>query len=319
MFTSQSPMGSGFSATSTPEEVMQGTFLKGKCAIVTGGHSGIGLETVSALRAAGARVFVPARDRARARVSLAGMPDVTLLHMDLLDPESIDNFAKQVLSETDTVDILINNAGIMAPPLARDARGYESQFSANHLGHFQLTLRLWSALAASGEARVVALSSLGHRYSPVHFDDINYEQRPYDPWRAYGQSKTANALFAVQLDKLGQASGIRAFAVHPGRIPDTHLSRFMSDEQKAAIAQSANVGPDFVPSPLKTVAQGASTSLWAATSPQLAGKGGVYCADCDISSVVADDSPDVSGVRRWAIDREQAERLWSVSLAFIGE
>ncbi|MFB5079628.1 oxidoreductase [Raoultella sp. C349492] len=319
MLTPQSPVVSGFSATSTPEEVMRHVDLSGKCAIVTGGHAGIGLETVRALRSAGARIIVPARDVAAARAALAGMPDAIVLPLDLLDPDSIDRFASAALAETDAVDILLNNAGIMAPPLSRDARGFESQFSTNHLGHFQLTLRLWDALVASGSARVVALSSLGHRYSAVCFDDIHYRQRPYDPWRAYGQSKTANALFAVHLDRLGQPLGIRAFAVHPGRIPATRLSRFMSAEEKAAVAQAAQVGPDFVPSPLKTVAQGAATSLWAATSPQLAGMGGVYCADCDISSPVADDSPDVSGVRRWAIDPLQAGRLWDLSLRMIGQ
>jgi len=319
MSTPQSPIASGFNATSTPEEVMRHIDLRGKYAIVTGGHSGIGLETVRALHAAGARVMVPARNVAQARAALAGMPDVMVQPLDLMDPIAIDDFADAVLASTDSVDILLNNAGIMAPPLSRDARGYESQFSTNHLGHFQLTLRLWQALAAAGGARVVALSSLGHRYSPVGFEDIHYTQRPYDPWRAYGQSKTANALFAVHLDKLGRESGIRAFAVHPGRVPATQLSRFMTPEEKAAVAQAAQVGPDFVPSPLKTLAQGASTSLWAATTPQLAGMGGVYCADCDISPLVADDSPDVTGVRRWAIDPREAERLWAQSLEMIGQ
>lgn len=319
MFTPQSPIASGFSAASIPDEVMRHIDLRGKYAIVTGGHSGIGLETVRALRAAGARVMAPARDVAQARAALANMPDVMVQSLDLMDPASIDRFAEAVLASTDSVDILLNNAGIMAPPLSRDARGYESQFSTNHLGHFQLTLRLWQALAAAGNARVVTLSSLGHRYSPVCFEDIHYTQRPYDPWRAYGQSKTANALFAVHLDKLGRESGIRAFAVHPGRVPTTRLSRFMTPEEKAAVAQAAQVGPDFVPSPLKTLAQGASTSLWAATTPQLAGLGGVYCADCNISLLVADDSPDVSGVRRWAIDPRHAERLWALSLALIGQ
>lgn len=319
MSTPQSPIASGFSATSTPEEVMRHIDLRGKYAIVTGGHSGIGLETVRALRAAGARVMAPARDVAKARAALADMPDVMVQPLDLMDPAAIDRFADAVLAGTDTVDILLNNAGIMAPPLTRDARGYEAQFSTNHLGHFQLTLRLWQALAAAGNARVVALSSLGHRYSPICFEDSQYTQRPYDPWRAYGQSKTANSLFAVHLDRLGRESGIRAFAVHPGRIPATQLSRFMTPEEKAAVAQAAQVGPDFVPSPLKTLAQGASTSLWAATSPQLAGMGGVYCADCNIAARVADDSPDVSGVRRWAIDPRQAERLWDLSLTLIGQ
>lgn len=318
MDVQQKPINSGFGVEATPEEVMAGIDLYGKVAVVTGGHSGIGLETTRALARAGATVVVGARNVATAQEKLIGLADVAILPLDLGDPASVDDFAAAYLRTHSTCDILINNAGIMATPLMRDSRGYELQFATNHLGHFQLSVRLWDALIAAGAARVVALSSLGHRFSPIHFEDINYERRPYDPWRAYGQSKTANALFAVHLDTLGRKSGIRGFAVHPGRIPTTNLSRYMTEAEKAAALNAVKVGPDYVPSPLKTIAQGASTSLWAATSPQLAGKGGVYCADCDISPIVADDSPDVSGVRRWAIDPDQAARLWDLSLRLIG-
>jgi NAD(P)-dependent dehydrogenase (short-subunit alcohol dehydrogenase family) len=314
MSTPQAPIHSGFDVHSTPDQVMEGIDLRGKITIVTGGHSGVGLETTKALATAGATVVVGARDVTKANELLARMKNVEVVALDLADPASVDGFAAEYLRAHKTCDILINNAGIMATPLMRDGRGYELQFSTNHLGHFQLTMRLWGALAAAGTARVVSLSSLGHRFSGVDLDDPNYLHRPYDSWRAYGQSKTANALFAVHLDQLGKDVGIRAFAVHPGRIPTTNLSRFMSDEEKAAATQAVPVGPDYVPSAIKSVSQGASTSLWAATSPQLVGKGGVYCADCDISPLVADDSPATNGVRRWAVDPEQAERLWELSI-----
>ncbi|CCW18327.1 Oxidoreductase, short-chain dehydrogenase/reductase [Sphingobium indicum BiD32] len=318
MVTQQTPINSGFGVETTPEQVMEGIQLGGKVAIVTGGHSGIGLETTKALVKAGATVVVGAHNIAKAKDVLSGLENVEAIELNLADPASVDTFATAYLSEHKHCDILINNAGIMATPLERDSRGYELQFATNHLGHFQLTTRLWDALAAAGAARVVALSSLGHRFSAIDFDDPNYLNRTYDPWQAYGQSKTANALFAVQLDRIGKDAGIRAFAVHPGRIPTTNLSRFMSDEEKEASKQAVPVGPNYVPSAIKTVPQGASTSLWAATSPQLAGMGGVYCADCDISPLVADDSPATNGVRRWAIDPEQAARLWELSLKLIG-
>nr|WP_118137646.1 oxidoreductase [Oceanicella sp. SM1341] len=317
MGTPQTPLKSGFGVETSPEEVMAGIDLHQKVAVVTGGHSGIGLETTKALTTAGATVVVGARSVDKAAETLSGLRNVEILPLDLADPASVDGFASGYLRTHMACDILINNAGIMATPLMRDSRGYELQFATNHLGHFQLTLRLWDALIAADNARVVALSSLGHRFSPIHFEDINYAHRDYDPWRAYGQSKTANSLFAVHLDTLGKASGIRGFAVHPGRIPTTDLTRYMTEEEKAAALQATKVGPDYVPSHLKTNPQGASTSLWAATSPQLIGKGGVYCADCDISPIVADDSPDVSGVRRWAIDPDQAARLWDFSLGMI--
>src|SRR6201996_7396067 len=192
MHTPQAPIDSGFGAASTAEDAIGGVDLTGKSIVVTGGYSGIGLETVRVLRAAGAKIFVPVRD----------MPDVVLSQMDLLDPASIDRFAEHVLGSIDALHLLINNAGVMAPPLTRDARGYESQFSANHLGHFQLTCRLWPALVRARGARVIALSSYGHRRGGIDFHDPNFEHRPYDPWLAYGQSKTANSLFAVALDSI---------------------------------------------------------------------------------------------------------------------
>ncbi|MFS8980864.1 oxidoreductase [Cupriavidus necator] len=315
MLTQQSPIGSGFGAASTVEEVIRGIDLTGKCAVVTGGYSGIGLETVKAFRSAGAEVFVPARDLAKAKAALAGMPDVVLEPMDLLDPASVDRFAQHVLKATDTVDIVVNNAGVMAPPFSRDTRGYESQFSANHLGHFQLTCRLWPALVRSRHARVVAVSSYGHRRAGIDFHDPNFEHREYDPWIAYGQSKTANALFAVALDSIGKRSGVRAFSVHPGGIV-TDLIRHMSKEE---IDASNIIDKDGAPiiepeNNKKTPQQGAATSVWCATSPQLDGMGGVYCADCEIARALpSDESTEMHGVRPRATDPVAAGRLWQLS------
>jgi NAD(P)-dependent dehydrogenase (short-subunit alcohol dehydrogenase family) len=297
MATPQAPIGSGFGAASTGAEVIAGRDLTGKTIVVTGGYSGIGVETVRAFRSAGARVMVPARDMAKAKANLADMPDVRLEIMDLLDPGSIDTFAEQFLRGNEKLHILVNNAGIMAPPLKRDARGYESQLGANHLGHFQLTCRLWSALVAAEGARVVALSSYAHRRAGVDFHAPNFERREYDPWVAYGQSKTANALFAVALDSIGQPQGVRAFSVHPGGIV-TGLIRHMSQAQIDASEIIDNTGKPIIDpeNNKKTPQQGAATSVWCATSPQLNGMGGVYCQDCDIARALpSDDSKEMHG------------------------
>jgi NAD(P)-dependent dehydrogenase (short-subunit alcohol dehydrogenase family) len=321
MYTSQSPIGSGFSAASTAEEVINGIDLSGKSAVVTGGYSGIGLETVRAFRAAGAKVLVPARDIDKAKRALAEMPDVIVAPMDLLDHTSIDAFADFVLATTDKIHILVNNAGIMGPPLVRDARGYESQFSANHLGHFQLTCRLWPALVKAQGARVIALSSYGHRRAGIDFQDPHFEQRAYDPWVAYGQSKTANALFAVALDAIGTAHGVRSFSVHPGGIISTDLTRHMSEaELKATGFIDADGKPIIDPyNNKKTPQQGAATTVWCATSQQLADKGGVYCADCEIAALLpSNDSAEMHGVRPRATDPVAAGRLWQLSEQLTG-
>ena len=320
----QQPLPSGFGAASTAEDVIKGIDLTGRIAVVTGGYSGIGLETVRVLRAAGAEIVVPARDVARARAALAGVDGVEVFDtpMDLGDPASIDAFAATFLGSGRALHLLINNAGIMATPLARDARGFESQFATNHLGHFQLTARLWPALVAAGGARVVALSSRGHRFSPVVFEDLHFEHRAYEPFLAYGQSKTANALFAVELDRRGRDEGVRAFAPHPGTIVDTGLLRHTDPE---SIRTTGVVDADGLPvrdpeQQLKTVEQGAATTVWCATSPQLEAHGGVYCENCDISPLVtADEEADWRksfgrpGVLPYAVDPEAAVRLWEVS------
>jgi NAD(P)-dependent dehydrogenase (short-subunit alcohol dehydrogenase family) len=331
MPTAQAPLPSGFSAASTAAEVIRGIDLGGKVAIVTGGYSGLGRETVRSLLGAGARVVVPARDTARAQAALAEVAGAEVWPMDLLDPAAIDAFARRFLDTGLPLHILVNNAGIMAlPERELDARGHECQFATNHLGHFQLSRRLWPALARAQGARVVSVSSMGHRFSPVVFDDIDFERRPYDPWAAYGQSKTANILFAVALDRRGQDEGVRAFSLHPGGIVGTGLDRHVStDLLKAAGVIDEQGKPILDPAKdLKTVAQGAATQVWCATSPQLDGMGGVFCADSDIAPVLPDDvdfsvagnhsANRVSGVKAYAIDPGAAERLWTLSERMTG-
>jgi NAD(P)-dependent dehydrogenase (short-subunit alcohol dehydrogenase family) len=306
----QTPLHTGFGFTTTASEVLAGRDLSGKTAVVTGGYGGLNLEVTRVLAGAGATVVVPARTLDKARTALAGIPRVEIAPMDLMDPGSIDAFADGFLKSGRALDILINGAGIMVPPLVRDARGNESQFSTNHLGHFQLTARLFPALRRAKGARVVTVSSRGHRIAGVDFDDPNFERREYERWTGYAQSKTANVLFAVHLDTLGEAHGVRAFALHPGSIL-TSLGRHMSqDEVRAAASVSTSQG-------LKTVEQGAATIVWCATSTQLDGMGGVYCEDVDVSEVAADAAPG-AGVRPWAIDPELASRLWALSERLTG-
>jgi NAD(P)-dependent dehydrogenase (short-subunit alcohol dehydrogenase family) len=314
--THQAPIPSGFGMRSTASDVIAGIDLSGKTVVVTGGYSGLGLETVRAIAGAEAHVIVGARRPDAAATDLAGIANVTILTLDLSDPASIDVFGTEVAAHTPKIDILINNAAIMANALTRDARGYESQFATNHLGHFQMTARLWPLLKAAGAGtRVVVLSSVGHRGGGVDFDDINFERRDYQKWLAYAQAKSANALFAVHLDRLGAPHGIRAFAVHPGGIA-TPLQRHLTMEEQVAMGwydAEGNVHPGF-----KSVEQGAATSVWCATSPILAGKGGVYCEDCDIAALWVEGMSANAGVRAHAIDPEAAARLWTVSEAMTG-
>jgi NAD(P)-dependent dehydrogenase (short-subunit alcohol dehydrogenase family) len=321
MKTAQSPLPSGFGFESTAQEVLGSRSLRDRVAIVTGGYAGIGLETTRVLAGAGASVIVPVRTPDKARKALEGIPRVELEPMDLADPASIDAFAATFLASKRRLHLLINNAGIMAAPLTRDRRGYESHFATNHLGHFALTVRLWPALNEG--ARVISLSSRGHHRSGVDFEDTMFERRPYDKWTAYGQSKTANVLFAVGIEARGAARGIHAFAVHPGGIV-TDLMRHLSPEEQAAFgvvdgkAVAAEVKSPVMSAPLrfKTIPQGAATQVWAATNETLEGKGGVYCEDCDIAEVAVEAG--AKGVRPYAIDPELAERLWTRSEAWTG-
>lgn len=314
--TQQAPLPSGYGMRSTASDVIAGISLSGKTALVTGGYSGLGLATVKALERAGARVIVGARRPNAAAADLKGIAGVTIVPLDLSDPVSIDGFAATISTKTGKIDILINNAAIMANALTRDARGYESQFATNHLGHFQMTARLWPLLKAAGAgARVVVLSSIGHRGGGVDFEDINFERRPYQKWLAYAQAKSANALFAVHLDTLGAPHDIRAFAVHPGGIA-TPLQRHLTMEEQVAMGwydADGNVHPGF-----KSIEQGAATSVWCATSPLLHDKGGLYCEDCDVAAMWVEGMNINTGVRSHAIDAETAARLWTLSESMTG-
>ena len=326
MRTPQFPIGSPFNAGSTALEVVARQYLTGKVAIVTGGSSGIGVETTRALGSAGACVIVPARDLSRAANVLDGMQGVEIEQMDLLDPASIDAFAKRFLETKRPLHFLINSAGIMATPCQRDSRGYEIQFATNHLGHFQLTKNLLPALKSANGARIVSLSSAGHRFSPVVFDDIQFNLRTYDPFAAYGQSKTANVLFAVEADRRLQGDGIRAFAVHPGTIVGTSLGRHVSNEQlKNAGVIDEDGRPIIDPSRgMKNVEQGASTSVWCAVSPKLHGMGGVYCVNCEIAPLIDPTSMTAGlgstrpGVLPYAVDPQAASQLWELSETLLG-
>jgi NAD(P)-dependent dehydrogenase (short-subunit alcohol dehydrogenase family) len=316
----QHPLPSGLGAATTAADALAGIDLNGKTAVVTGGYAGLGLETTRALRDAGAHVIVPARDMAKAAKALDGEAGIDVLPMDLADPASIDAFAAQVVGRGKPLHMLINNAGVMACPLERDARGFERQFATNHLGHYQLTARLWPALKRAKGARIISVSSRGHRYSPVVFDDPHFERRDYDPWLSYGQSKTANILFAIVADKRGKADGIRAFSLHPGAIV-TDLARYMSVDEMRKFGAIDDEGKPVVDIErgMKSVAQGAATSAWAATSALLDGKGGLYLEDCDVAPILDDatleasDLRNVHGVRPYAVDPDAADALWEMS------
>lgn len=318
MTTPQHPITSGFGDRTTAAEVIAGIELTGTLAIVTGGYSGLGIETVAALAGAGASVIVPARrpEVARAALDGRGLTEVEVQPLDLADLASVRRFAESFLESDRSLDILIDNAAIMASPEVRVGPGWESQFATNHLGHFVLTNLLWPALKRDGGARVITLSSTGHKLSAIRFDDPQFETG-YDKWQAYGQAKTADSLFAIQLDALGEPFGVRAFAVHPGGIM-TELQRHLPREEMIAsgwMAEDGTVNERF-----KSPEQGAATSVWAATSPQLTGMGGVYCEDCDIAepTIMGSPSARVSGVDAHAIDTADAARLWALSAELTG-
>jgi NAD(P)-dependent dehydrogenase (short-subunit alcohol dehydrogenase family) len=240
------------------------------------------------------------------------MDRVELETVELSDPSSVDAFASRFLTSGRPLHLLVNNAGIMAIPFAKSPRGFELQFATNHLGHFQLTARLWPALVKAKGARVVALSSMGHALASVDLEDPSFEGRPYDKWKAYGQSKSANALFALALDARGEARGIRAFSVQPGSVV-TELVRSVPEDELRAIRATYNSRM-----PRKMPPEGAATSVWCATSPALAGMGGLYCEDVDIAQPVAADSKEPWGARPWIMDRDLADRLWTKSEAWTG-
>ncbi|MFT4657390.1 MAG: NAD(P)-dependent dehydrogenase (short-subunit alcohol dehydrogenase family) [Ilumatobacter sp.] len=322
MTSLQTPISSGFGMRSEPSDILEGVNLAGKNVVVTGGYSGLGLETSRALAAAGATITAPARrpDHARQVLADESLGSVTVAEMDLADLASVEAFANTMLEAGTPIDIMIDNAAVMACPEAHVGDGWESQFGTNHIGHFALVNRLWPLIAAAGTnegARVVSLSSTGHKLSPIRWDDIHFTSGDYDKWVAYGQAKTANALFAVQLDRFGESAGVRTFAVHPGGIM-TPLQRHLPQEEMIAMGWVDADGK--VNELFKSPSQGATTTLWTATSSQLNGMGGVYCEDCDVSKVPDPSDPMARyfGVAEHAIDHEQAERLWALSAEMTG-
>ncbi|MFK4799173.1 SDR family NAD(P)-dependent oxidoreductase [Streptomyces sp. MPA0124] len=314
--TDQQPLGSPFSAAATAEDIMAGHDLSGMTAVVTGGYSGLGLETTRALATAGARVIVPARRPHVARAALQEVKGSEVIPMDLTDLDSVHSAAAHISNRIDRLDLLMAVAGVMATPERRVGPGWEGQLTANHFGHFTLVCELYPLLAAAGGARVVVNSSAGHTLTGIRWHDPHF-RTGYDQWLAYGQAKTANALFAVHLDALGQGDDVRAFSLHPGKII-TGLQREMTLQEqidRGWVDEHGNViGADF-----KTPSQGAATGLWAATSPLLDGRGGLYLEDCDIARVSAPGTAmDDGGVRAYAIDSEEAARLWDLSVAVTG-
>ena len=315
----QKPIGSGFNATSTTADVINRIDLTGKIAIVTGGNTGIGLETTKTLAFAGAMVIVPARDIEKAKRNLEDIPNVEIEQMDLMNPKSIDDFANKFLNSGRPLHLLINNAGIMWVPLRRDNRGIESQLATNYLAQFQLTARLWPALKKADGARVINVSSQGHQFAPFSFEDPNFLQREYETLAAYGQSKTAVNLFSLELDNRAKAFNVRAYSLHPGSIGGTELAREASLElfQKMGFCdEEGNMKPEVMDS-LKTIPQGAATTVWAATSPLLKSIGGVYCEDVDVAGINHGQTFS-AGVKQYSLDEADAKRLWKLSEEMTG-
>lgn len=300
-------------ARRTADDVLAGTDLTGRTALVTGGASGLGLETTRALARAGARVLVAVRTPAGAAEALRGIPGAEVLVLDLGDQESVRACAERILSTGRVLDLVIANAGVMACPETRLGPGWEAHFAVNHLGHYALVNRLRPALNPAG-ARVVAVASSGHFLSDIRWDDLHF-RTGYDRRLAYAQSKTANALFALHLDALGAADGLHAFAVHPGSIL-TPLQRHVPREDQVA---QGWMSEDGTPAEgFKSPAQGAATSVWAATSPLLDAHGGAYCQDCAVAGPATTDDMLVGGVKPWAADPAAAARLWELSAELTG-
>jgi NAD(P)-dependent dehydrogenase (short-subunit alcohol dehydrogenase family) len=308
--TGSARIGTPFTAQSTAQEVVDGIDLTGRRVIVTGGASGIGIETARALAGAGAEVTLAVRNQEagqRTAEDIIATTDNKQIHVALLDLADQSSVASFVAGWDGPLHILVNNAGVMASPLMRTPEGWEMQFATNHLGHFALATGLQPALAAAGGARIVSVSSSAHLRSPVVFDDIHFQQREYEPWAAYGQSKTANVLFAVEATRRWAGDGIYVNALHPGGIR-TNLQRYVSDEELSRLrAQSGPAAPSW-----KTPEQGAATSVLVATSPLLDGVGGRYFEDCNEA---APNQPGTRvGVAAYALDPEAAALLWQVSV-----
>ncbi len=318
--TSDDRITNDYDDTTTALQVVDGIDLTGRRAVVTGAASGIGVETARALAHAGAQVTLAVRDvAAGARVAAdingtSGRDDVAVAHLDLADLSTIDAFTA---AWRGPLHVLVNNAGVMDSPFGRTAQGWETQLGTNHLGHFALATGLHEALAAAGDARVVVVSSSGHAASPVVFDDLFFERRAYTPNLAYGQSKTANVLFAVEATRRWAADGITANALMPGGIW-TPLQRHWSEEQRAAAQEQARAAEAAGMFRMKTTEQGAATSVFLATSPQVRGIGGRYFEDCHEAEVV-DELRGVAGVLPHALDPQAARELWEVSEQLVAD
>ncbi len=294
---------------STTDEVLAGIDLTGKRILITGGSSGLGAETARALASKGAHVVITARNTVagatvvKSIIESTGNANVEMMSVELGSLKSIRAFAGQFLAKYDTLDILINNAGVMACPHKTTEDGFELQFGVNHLGHFLLTKLITPALVKADNARIVCLSSMAHHMSPVVFQDIQFEHREYNSWASYGQSKSANALHALGLDERLKNQGVRAFSVHPGVI-ETNLGRHLPEEDLKRLEQMKPIQ--------KTIPSGAATSVYAATAPELDGKGGLYLADCQIGTV-QDEGRVETFVRSYVMNKESANRLWEIS------
>jgi NAD(P)-dependent dehydrogenase (short-subunit alcohol dehydrogenase family) len=296
-------------AVATTDDVLAGVDLSGRTAVVTGGSGGLGLETSRSLAARGAHVVVAARDPGRAADAVdaiaeeARVGSAEAVSLDLTSLASVRAFAEWFADARGSCDLLVNNAGVMATPFERTSDGFELQLGTNHLGHFALTVLLIPALARAAPARVVTITSAGHLASDIHWDDPNYVERAYDKWEAYGQSKTANILFTVELERRIGPRGVHAYAVHPGMIL-TQLGRHLSPDDIRDLVDRA----DGALPPMKSIASGAATTVWAATAPELDGRGGTYLEDCHVSDAHAP----------WALDADAAARLWALSEELTG-
>lgn len=311
------PDRTSFGAETTAADVLEGIDLTGRTVLVTGASGGLGAEAGRALAAAGAAVTLTARDMSKGEKVASSIraqhpgAQVEVRELELMEPESVRRFAKGWLADHDRLDTLLLNAGLMASPLARTTEGWESQLASNHIGHFLLANLLLPAVLRAAPARVVVLSSAGHKASGVVFDDLHFERREYEPWSAYGQAKSANVLFAVELDRRLRDRGVRSFAVHPGAI-HTDLGRHLTKEMIREILARAAEGGEHP----KTLEAGAATEVWAATAPELEGQGGLYLANCGIGST---DQQGSRCVAAHAIDADAARRLWTVTEELLGE
>jgi NAD(P)-dependent dehydrogenase (short-subunit alcohol dehydrogenase family) len=308
-----------FGFETSAEEAARDIDLSGETIVVTGGSAGLGVETTRVLSSRGAKIVSVVRDQAKGEAAIARIresnpeADIEIAVLDLADLESVRRGADGIAARHPKITRLINNAGVMACPLGETAQGFELQLGTNHLGHFVLTSRLIGSLLAGAPGRIVNLSSGGHQLSPVRFEDPFFEKEPYDKWVAYGQAKTANVLFSVALDKRFKERGLRAFAVHPGAIV-TELGRHLEPADLEDLA-SKRGGRKMV---FKQVPQGAATSVWAATAPELADRGGLYCEDCHVAETI--EAPGSgSGVMSYAVDEAAADRLWSLSEEWSGD